>query len=41
MEASLDLPSKKGKDLISVFVGGTDNLIKITDSLHHSHFSMY
>ena len=41
MEASLALPSKKEKiSLVSLF-GGTENLIKITDSLRRSHFSMY
>ncbi len=32
---------QKRKDLITLFVGGTENFIEITDSLGHSHFSMY
>jgi hypothetical protein len=31
---------QKGKDLITVFGGDTVNLIKKTDLLHCSHFSM-
>jgi hypothetical protein len=32
---------QKGKDLITLFIGGTENFIKITDSLRRSHFSVY
>ncbi len=31
---------QKGKDLITFFVGRTENLIEISDLLCHSHFSM-
>jgi hypothetical protein len=32
---------QKGKDLITVFVGDTGNLIKKTDMFCCSHFSVY